>query len=85
MRLLPALLLPLAAVSVAACGHSSGSSGLTVTCNGQTALVGASSVTVQVDPASRAALLTFPDPVNDGQTGTIPVDRRCTITPTGKS
>ncbi|MBS0559810.1 MAG: hypothetical protein JSR21_07125 [Proteobacteria bacterium] len=85
MRLLPALLLPLAALSVAACSRSSGSSSLTVSCNGQTTLVGATSITVQVDPASKAALLTFPDPVNDGQTGTIPVDRRCTITPGGKN
>jgi hypothetical protein len=67
---------------VAGCGHSSGPSGLTVTCNGQTALVGASQVTVQLDPASKTTLLTFPDPVNEGHTGTIPVDRRCTIAPT---
>ena len=70
---------------VAGCGHSSPSSTLSVSCGGSTALVGAKSVDVAVDPVSKTTILSFPDPVNSGQTGTITLDRRCTIVPTPAS
>ena len=69
----------------AGCGHGSSASSLSVTCGGQTALVGAKSVTVIVDQASKTTVLNFPDPLKDDQTGTIVVDRRCTIAPTSPS
>jgi hypothetical protein len=67
---------------VAACGHDSPASSVMVTCDGSTALVGAKYVNVVVDPVTKTTVLTFPDPIHDGQTGTIPVDRRCTVAPT---
>ncbi len=68
-------------VTAAACGRGSSSSTVTVTCGGATALVGAKYVNVIVDTASKSTVLSFPDPLKDDQTGTIIVDRRCTIAP----
>jgi hypothetical protein len=67
-------------VTLAACGgHGASSSTVSVTCGGQTLLVGAKYVNVIVDPASKATVLSFPDPLKDDTTGTIVVDRRCMI------
>ncbi len=70
------------ALSTAACGRGSSASSVMVTCNGATVLVGAKYVNIIVDPAAKSTVLSFPDPLNDGQTGTIAVDRRCTVGPT---
>ena len=70
---------------VAGCGHSeSGTPTLTVTCNGSVSLAGAATVTVMSAPGGNGATLSFPDPVNAGQTGSLPVPagQACTITPT---
>jgi hypothetical protein len=69
-------------LTAAACGRGSPASSVSVTCGGATALVGAKYVNVIVDPASKSTVLTFPDPIKDDQTGTIIVERRCTISPT---
>jgi hypothetical protein len=66
-------------LSAAACGRGSPASSVTVTCNGSTVLVGTKYVNVVVDPNSKTTMLTFPDPLNDDKTGTIAVDRKCTI------
>jgi hypothetical protein len=71
----------LLAVLLAGCGHSS-SGTLTVSCNGQTALVGARSIDILVDPRSKKTTLSFADPINDDQTATIAVDQRCSVKPT---
>jgi len=72
-------------VTTAACGRGSPASSVSVTCGGATALVGAKFVNVIVDPATKATVLSFPDPLKDDQTGTIVVERRCTIAPTAPS
>jgi len=56
---------------------------LSVSCGGSLALVGARSVDVLGDPVSGHPTLTFPDPVNRGQTNTlsVPTASRCSITP----
>jgi hypothetical protein len=70
------------ALGTAACGHGSSASSVTVSCGNATVLVGAKYVNIIVDPAAKSTILNFPDPLNDGQTGTIAVDRRCTVSPT---
>jgi hypothetical protein len=72
-------------LTAAACGRGSPASSVSVTCNGQTALVGAKYVDVLIDPASKATVLSFPDPIKDDQMGTIIVERKCTIGPTKPS
>jgi hypothetical protein len=69
-------------LTAAACGRGAPASSVTVTCGGATALVGAKYVNVVVDSAAKTTVLTFPDPLNSDQTGSITVDRRCTIAPT---
>jgi hypothetical protein len=66
------------------CGSSTRDPSVWVHCHGTLVLSGAKSVDVIVDPA-RGPLLSYPDPANPGQTGTIPVtkDNDCTIAPTG--
>jgi hypothetical protein len=56
---------------------------LSVTCGGSLALVGARSVEVLGDPVNGHPTLSFPDPVNPGQTNTlsVPTASRCSITP----
>ncbi len=78
--------LSLSPLLVAGCGgHSDpGTPTLTVTCNGSLSLAGAASVTVMSAPGGNGATLSFPDPVNAGQTGSLPVPagQACTIAPT---
>ena len=72
--------LPLA---IAGCGHAgSDAPTLSVTCDGKLVLAGASSVVV-TSSVDGPASMSFPDPVNAGQTGTLPVPlgRPCTIAP----
>jgi hypothetical protein len=69
-------------LTVAACGHGSTATTISVTCGGATALVGAKYVDVLVDPASKSTILSFPDPINEDRTGTIVVQRKCTVGPT---
>jgi hypothetical protein len=69
-------------LGTAACGRGSSASSVSVACGGATVLVGAKYVNVIVDPAAKSTILSFPDPLKDDTTGTIAVDRRCTIAPT---
>ena len=67
------------------CGHSDpGPPSLSVSCDNSLMLAGAANVSVMQAPGGQGALLSFPDPANSGQTGTLPVTagRACTITPT---
>ncbi len=68
-------------VAAAGCGHSSPSSNPNVTCGGQTLLVGAKYVDVIVDSASKTTVLSFPNPINEDQTQTMLVQRKCTVSP----
>jgi hypothetical protein len=70
-------------VMAAGCGGGSSSGSVSVTCGGQTVLVGAKYVNVIVDPNSKTTVLSFPDPINDDQTQTILVQRRCQVLPGG--
>jgi hypothetical protein len=76
------LVLLLLSLAVSACSSTPPVS-LFVTCGGSTALAGAASIDVLVDPVAKSTVLSFPDPVNAGHTGTIAVTSRCTITPKG--
>jgi hypothetical protein len=72
------------ALGLAACGGGDKPPmTLSVTCGGSLALVGARSVDVLGDPVNGHPTLTFPDPVNRGQTNTlaVPTASRCSITP----
>ncbi len=82
MRLAWPVLLALS-VALSACGSSSPTATLFVKCAGSTALAGASSIDVLADGPGKGAVLSFPDPANAGQTGTIPVTagNRCTVLP----
>jgi hypothetical protein len=71
-------------VTAAGCGRGSPASSVTVVCGGQTVLVGAKYVNVIVDAASKSTVLSFPDPLKDDTTGTIVVERRCTVSPGGE-
>lgn len=75
MRHLPVLAL---ASALTACGGATPSTTLSATCDGSRVLAGATSIDVVVD-ANRSTSLSFPDPVNTGKTGTIPIKSRCTI------
>jgi hypothetical protein len=56
---------------------------LSVTCGGSLALAGAGSIDVLGDTVNGRPTISFPDPVNRGQTNalSIPAATRCTITP----
>jgi hypothetical protein len=77
----------LLACTLAGCGGSKPQTTLSVTCGGNIVLNGARSIDVPGDPVNGRTVLTFPDPVNPGQTGTItvPPHDRCTITHTATS
>ncbi len=70
-------------VALTACGSSSSTATLSVKCAGSTALAGAASLDVLADVPGKGAVLSFPDPANAGQTGTIPITagNRCTVLP----
>jgi hypothetical protein len=72
-------------VPLSACGSSAPIVSLTLRCNGAITVAGAQSIDVAADPA-RGTLLSFPDPVNPGHTGAIPVaaGQKCTVTPETK-
>ena len=74
------LMLPIILVG---CGGNKSAATLTVTCSGNDALIGARSVDVQGDQVGGRTTLSFPDPVNPGNTGTlvVPAHDRCSITP----
>jgi hypothetical protein len=74
------LVLPLA---LAGCGGDKPKATLSVTCRGSAALVGALSIDILGDPVNGRPTISFPDPANPGQTGTlsIPPASRCSITP----
>jgi hypothetical protein len=78
------LFLPFA---LAGCGGDKPTVTLSVTCGGSVALAGAQSITVLGDPVNGRPTMTFPDPANPGQTGTmsIPAASRCSITPVTNS
>jgi hypothetical protein len=82
----PCVLVGLAFV-LAGCGHSSpGKATLSVTCDGSLMLAGASTISAAASGAGTT--LSFPDPVNPGQTGTLPIQpgHSCAIAPeVGKS
>ena len=67
-------------VSLAACGGSSTSSTVAVSCGGSTSLAGARSIDVTPGP-NGGTVLSFPDPANAGHTGTIAIapGSKCTI------
>ena len=80
MKLLPVVfgLAPL----LAGCGHSTpGPATLSVTCDGSLMLSGAA--TISAAPTAGGAALSFPDPVNPGQTGSLPIQSGhvCVIAP----
>jgi hypothetical protein len=74
------LILPMV---LAGCGGNKPAAALSVTCHGSVALVGASSIDVLGDQVNGRTVLSFPDPVNAGKTGTLSVEPgdRCSITP----
>ena len=76
-------LVTLVPLLLAACGgHSTPTASLSVTCDGRLELAGAASIDVVPYPGKGAGL-SFPDPVNPGHTGTLPLPegRACTIAP----
>jgi hypothetical protein len=82
MRRWPLALLCLPVV-LAGCGDDKPAVTLSVTCGAGVALVGARSVDVLGNTVNGRPTLSFPDPVNPGQTGTVsvPPQDRCSITP----
>jgi hypothetical protein len=74
------LVLPIALVG---CGGDKPKATLSVTCRGSAALVGAISIDVLGDLVNGRPTISFPDPANLGNTGTlsIPPASRCSITP----
>jgi hypothetical protein len=67
---------------LAGCGSHESPATLSVTCGGSTALAGARSIDVLGDPVSGQVTLSFPDPTNPDQRGTlsVPSHNQCTIT-----
>jgi hypothetical protein len=66
----------------AGCGTSP-SKTLSVSCGGSLSVAGA--VSIEVSPnAAGEAVLSYPDPLTDGKTSTLPIKQgaRCTIAPT---
>jgi hypothetical protein len=82
MRLAWPALLVLSGV-LSACGSSTPTATLSVKCAGSTTLAGATSIDVLADAGGKGTVLSFPDPANAGQTGTIPITagNRCTVLP----
>jgi hypothetical protein len=82
MRLALPVLLALS-IGLSACGSSAPTATLSVKCAGSTALAGAASIDVLADAPGKGTMLSFPDPANAGQTGTIPITsgNRCTVVP----
>ena len=74
-------------VVLAGCGGDKPATTLSVTCGGSTALAGARSIDVLGGPVNGQTVVSFPDPANRGQTGTlvVPAHGRCTINPTAGS
>ena len=68
---------------LSACGGSKPAATISVSCGGTVALAGATSVDVLGDPVNGKTTLSFPDPANQGQTGTlsVPAHDKCTISP----
>ena len=74
----------LVALGLAGCGGGDKPTvKLSVTCGGSLALAGARSIDVLGDPVNGRPTISFPDPVNQGQTSalSVPAATRCTITP----
>jgi hypothetical protein len=71
-------------VFLAGCGGGKPASTVSVSCGGTVALAGARSVDVLGDPVNGKTTLSFPDPANPGQTGSlvVPPHDRCSISPT---
>ena len=71
-------------VFLAGCGGDKPASTVSVSCGGTVALAGARSVDVLGDPVNGKTTLSFPDPANPGQTGSlvVPPHDRCSISPT---
>jgi hypothetical protein len=65
------------------CGNEKAAATLTVSCGEETSLNGATSIEVLVDQRSGRTILSYPDPANQDQTGTIAVtpQDRCKILP----
>lgn len=82
MRLAWPVLLALS-LGLSACGGSAPTATLSVKCAGSTSLAGAASIDVASDPSGKGTQLSFPDPANPGETGTItvPAGNRCTVLP----
>ncbi len=74
----------LLACALVGCGGSKAADTLSVTCSGTIVLNGARSIDVLGDPVNGRTIISFPDPVNPGKTGTIPVPShdQCKIAPT---
>jgi hypothetical protein len=75
-------------VFLAGCGGGDKpASTVSVSCGGTVALAGARTVDVLGDPVNGKTTLSFPDPANPGQTGTliVPPHDRCSISPTAGS
>ena len=87
MRLRQLGLLWLPMVLLGCGGDAKSAATLSVSCGGSDVLVGAHSIDVLGDPVNGRPTLSYPDPVNAGKTGTLPVraQDRCTITPVAGS
>lgn len=76
-------------LSLAACGGDKKGPSISVTCSGPggVQLVGAASVDVQGDVVNGRPTMNYPDPANNGKTGSISVEphTQCRITPTAPS
>jgi hypothetical protein len=85
LRLLRALALLIFPAVLAGCGGSSGANTLNVTCGGSLTVAGVRSVSISGKSQANGTVLEFPDPVNNGHTGTLPVapNSQCTIAPAG--
>jgi hypothetical protein len=70
-------------IVLAGCGGDKPSATVSVTCGGAASLVGARSVDVLGDQVNGRTVMSFPDPANRGQTGSlaVPSHDKCTITP----
>jgi hypothetical protein len=71
-------------VFLAGCGGDKPAATVSVSCGGTVALAGAGSVDVLGDPVNGKTTLSFPDPANHGQTGTlvVPSHDKCSISAT---